>query len=427
MTSEPSTDELDDATLGALHARIASLEETARWGRWTYRSSPPRLGKLVALVAGAALAAAALTMAVAPTLMDERTPLVIAPYTEPIVLPYDGPVAVIADAAPSLLDVDGDGREEVFVRAYRRGVSGDALYVVALDGKTLATRWRAGPFDGRRASVGPLLALDQRLVVASSLGLYALDASSGYLLGVGNAEAEVSRMMEGAPSTLVVQYAPAPGPPRFAAIAVPVGESVNAWKVLTESEVVARCRPAGNVVCGVRHNALLPHRDAIEAVCPVDGSRTCATRRFEPHPAIAQLFPDGPAYEELDDGQHAVAIVTASFPVGEKAHAFRWNERGSDAAWHAEIAPGAVGRGAPAVASGRLYFAYVTPSRSIRLVARALTNGAVLYDVPVDGLEGGGDIVELTARGGAVFLAANDAIFAIDGETGALRRRLDSL
>jgi len=452
-TSEGPNEELD-----ALHRRAAELEEELALPPGQPLPRPPEPPRSPRRFFGFALAMVGIGAATTLGFVGSGRPSLTVGGDRPAPL-YAGPLEILDDAAPSLLDVDGDGRRDLVVRGVRRdasrghGAPGRDLYVVAIDGRTLVPRWRAGPFASTEEDRGSMLALEDGpcpeprdgkaglarspgscnvVVLADSVaGFHVLDAATGATLG---------SFVHGAPALRVEKLGRGPRGSQQVLFslrgALHTGGSIRSFSRAT--------LPRGPVVDDATE-------EAVEAAaCATAPARTCAaTREPASNPVVERLYPRHVLHTELRSGDllaslvhtrvagAGVVLTTAgalATGIGSEEHVIVWDDS-LQVRWNAPLRPPeqrwqphpeSVEQGSVALGGGRVLYLYPTREGVRRLVARDAWRGGILYDVPVP-LGFGARVRSFSADGDRAFVVASGAIFVLDATTGDVVRRLDAL
>lgn len=276
----------------------------------------------------------------------------------------------------------------------------EAAGVVALDRKTLAERWAAGPFPIRWTSpVARLEVVGDRIALSDDRGdVHILDVNTGAERRVARVEGGIRRSCaatDGSRRLIVIAGRQGgDGEPSFLDVDSGALERADA-RLACPTKNAPLGDLAAKPVCGPCTNARVPGFRA---------SRTIA------------------------DGEDRITLGTARAQTRLEAFAIGWHPRTQTPAWQTRLAaPGDVPASteeAPAVvlSHGRIFHVYETElgTRRYRLVSRSSRTGVLLSssDVPATSEA---TLTSVTMEGGDIFVVMGHELHVLDVSTGTWR------
>jgi hypothetical protein len=400
-------DELESA-----HQRIAQLEEALRG-----RPLPPPRSASPLIVAG-------MVMGVVMTcVIGAGLSLLIAmrgserPEEPPIVEPT--PVAAVPqrlyaswypqyDVAPTVVDVDGDGQKDL-VGLFWKGSEDHALWAAALDGKTFALKWAAGPFPSQWAS-------DHTHLVVSGDSVVISDTQNHVrVLSLAKGEVKQDVVAEHGVNALCVD-----GDKIVAELDLPLtpGSTEPRGRIVDVKQGMLTTAVALPATCGRgRYDSCDPQKP--EPGCQQWGRPTGMPRDASaPKLDIARAYFDGATRVAIGETP-AQGEYLVGFTQGAKAIAWKQPVVVEGDAIH-------FGGVHYALHGGRMFGLYQTTQGPYRLVVRDAATGELVASPAVPNTHEGSHLTTFRVTDDYVFVVTGQTVHVFDPKTGAYLQGLDN-
>jgi hypothetical protein len=317
---------------------------------------------------------------------------------------------------PTMVDVDGDGTKDIVGLFWRSGEDATALHVAAVNGKTFALAWTAGPFASQWSSTRTHLAVaGNKVVVTDSQDwLHVLELGTGKELTNQRLEGGVLRVCAAGNGNgrFLVQTSAAEGSPSGAR------DEERIFDADTSSFAAA---PPG-LACAVRYDTCSAEKKG----------RPCFHYGAAPSaPKDAVTTPSFYVSRTVEDGTTAITVGSAAAGSGRAAPQLIGFTKGArKAAWRTPLLPEGdevhYGVTQSELRDGRLTAFYQTKKGPFRLVSRDALSGALLWSATVPRSDEGSYAAAFGVEDGRVLVVMNETVHIFDAATGEYLKGLDS-
>jgi hypothetical protein len=403
--------------LDAAHRRIALLEEALgiRPRRPPARGHRALVGSLIALTGMGFFVAVAgvVTGRCGPSKYRAQEPVITTPVALPAEAPHLGASWYTqASTLPTMVDVDGDGTRDLVGLFWKSNQDETPLYAAAIDGKTFAVKWSAGPYKSQWASTRTHFAVvGRRMVLTDSRDrILTLDLATG-------AEVGVSSLAGGARETCPFTDGPS--------------------RVLIMPALPSAAQP--NRVLDVERNAFVPLvgppscRDRYESCADATDARPCQQwGGWVGAPKEALTSSSFYVTHTLQDGALAVAIGNpGTSPSGhDEPRAVAFMKGAKTAAWKGSLLIDGdevhYGGAQSELRDGNLVTFYQANSGPFKLVSRSGLNGTQRWTAVIPDSAEGSYAAAFGVDGNRVLVVMNHTVHVYDAETGEHLAGLDA-
>ena len=403
--------------LDAAHRRIALLEEALGIRP---RRSPPRaqralVGSLIAVTGVGFFVAVAgiVTGRCGPSKYRAQEPATAVPVVAATEPPRLGASWYTQAASlPTMVDVDGDGTKDLVGLFWKSNQDETPLYAAAIDGKTFAVKWSAGPYKSQWASTRTHFAVvGRRMVVTDSRDrIITLDLATG-------AEVAVAELAGGARDTCSFTD----GTSRV--LLRPALPSVAQPDRVLDVERNLFVPLVGHPSCTARYESCADATDA----------RPCQQWGvFAGAPKDAQTSPSFYVTHTLQDGALAVSIGNpGTAPTGhDEPRAVAFMKGTKTVAWKGSLLVEGdevhYGGAQSELRDGNLVTFYQANSGPFKLVSRSGLTGKQRWTATIPDSAEGSYAAAFGVDGNRVLVVMNHTVHVYDAETGEHLAGLDA-
>jgi hypothetical protein len=403
--------------LDAAHRRIALLEEALgiRPRRPPARGRRALVGSLIALTGMGFFVAVAgfVTGRCGPAKYRAQDPVIAVPVVAATEPPHLGASWYTqAGSLPTMVDVDGDGTKDLVGLFWKSNQDETPLYAAAIDGKTFAVKWSAGPYKSQWASTRTHFAVvGRRMVLTDSRDrIITLDLATG-------AEIAVAEMTGGARDTCPFTD----GTSRV--LLRPALPSAAQPDRVLDVERSAFVPLVGHPSCTARYESCADATDA--RPCEQWGVLVGA-------PKEAQTSSSFYVTHTLQDGALAVSIGNpATSPTGhDEPRAVAFMKGSKTVLWKGSLVVEGdevhYGGAQSELRDGNLVTFYQANSGPFKLVSRSGLTGAQRWTATIPDSAEGSYAAAFGIDGNRVLVVMNHSVHVYDAETGEHLAGLDA-